>query len=260
MSILVVEDDADLLDVLCFTLRRKGYDVLAAHDGAVGLHLWQTKTPQLVLLDADLPKINGWELCKRIRSESNTPVIMLTGASSEADTVRGLDLGADDYLTKPFSPSVLVARIQAVLRRAKEAAEQPRVGQQPITAGDLTLSPQWRMVKQGDREIRLTGIEFKVLYELVLHEGQVLTHQILTDRVWGYDAVEDGSLLKGHIRNLRTKLDDDSANPTYIHTVAGIGYTFQRRQARPSPAKERRRPRARHRRSSSATHTNMPGG
>ena len=204
--------------------------MLAASDGAVGLHLWQTKTPQLVLLDADLPKVSGWELCKRICRESNVPVIMLTGASTEADTMRGLDLGADDYTTKPFSPAVLIARIQAVMRRAKEAAEQPRVGQQPITAGDLTLSPQWRTVTQGDRANHLTGIEFKVLYELVLHEGQVLTHQILTDRVWGYDAVEDASLLKGHIRNLRTKLDDDAAHPTYLHTVAGLGYTFQRRE------------------------------
>ncbi len=235
MSILVVEDDADLLDVLCFTLRRKGYDVIAAHDGAVGLHLWQTKTPQLVLLDADLPKINGWDLCKQIRAESNVPVIMLTGASTEADAIRGLDLGADDYLTKPFSPAILVARIQAVLRRTKEASEQPRVGQQEITAGDLILAPQWRTVTQGSRVVRLTGIEFKVLYELVLHEGQVLTHQILTDRVWGYDAIEDGSLLKGHIRNLRTKLEDDSSHPTYIHTVAGVGYTFQRRTVAASP-------------------------
>jgi two-component system alkaline phosphatase synthesis response regulator PhoP len=99
-----------------------------------------------------------------------------------------------------------------------------------ITAGDLKLDPQWRSVYIGDRAIRLTGIEFKLLYELVLHEGQVLTHQILTDRVWGYEGVDDGSLLKGHIRNLRRKLDDDSNNPTYIHTVPGIGYTFRRRQ------------------------------
>jgi DNA-binding response OmpR family regulator len=190
-----------------------------------------------VLLDAGLPKVSGWELCQRIRREPTVPVIMLTGASTEADMVRGLDLGADDYLTKPFSPGVLIARIQAVLRRAQEAAEQPRVGQQPITVGDLTLLPQWRTVKHGNRETRLTGIEFKVLYELALHEGQVLTHQLLTDRVWGYDAVEDGGLLKGHIRNLRKKLDDDPSHPTYIHTVAGIGYTFQRREhAVPSPS------------------------
>lgn len=230
MSILIVEDDADLLDILCFTLRREGHEVIAARDGAVGLQLWRQKDPQLVLLDVDLPKVNGWEVCRQIRAESNTPILMLTAARSDADIVRGLDSGADDYITKPFNPRELLARIRAVLRRAKEAADQPRKGWQVITAGDLKLDPQWRSVYIGDRAIRLTGIEFKLLYELVLHEGQVLTHQILTDRVWGYEGVDDGSLLKGHIRNLRRKLDDDSNNPTYIHTVPGIGYTFRRRQ------------------------------
>ncbi len=231
MSILIVEDDADLLDILCFTLRREGHEVIAARDGAVGLQLWRQKDPQLVLLDVDLPKVNGWEVCRQIRAESNTPILMLTAARADADIVRGLDSGADDYITKPFNPRELLARIRAVLRRAKEAADQPRKGWQVITAGDLKLDPQWRSVYIGDRAIRLTGIEFKLLYELVLHEGQVLTHQILTDRVWGYEGVDDGSLLKGHIRNLRRKLDDDSNNPTYIHTVPGIGYTFRRRQS-----------------------------
>ncbi len=230
MSILIVEDDADLLDILCFTLRREGHEVIAERDGAVGLQLWRQKDPQLVLLDVDLPKVNGWEVCRQIRAESNTPILMLTAARADADIVRGLDSGADDYITKPFNPRELLARIRAVLRRAKEAADQPRKGWQVITAGDLKLDPQWRSVYIGDRAIRLTGIEFKLLYELVLHEGQVLTHQILTDRVWGYEGVDDGSLLKGHIRNLRRKLDDDSNNPTYIHTVPGIGYTFRRRQ------------------------------
>ena len=230
MSILIVEDDADLLDILCFTLRREGHEVIAARDGAIGLQLWRQKDPRLVLLDVDLPKVNGWEVCRQIRAESNTPILMLTAARSDADIVRGLDSGADDYITKPFNPRELLARIRAVLRRAKEPADQPRKGWQVITAGDLKLDPQWRSVTIGDRTVRLTGIEFKLLYELVLHEGQVLTHQILTDRVWGYEGVDDGSLLKGHIRNLRRKLDDDSNNPTYIHTVPGIGYTFRRRQ------------------------------
>jgi DNA-binding response OmpR family regulator len=231
MSILIVEDDPDLLDILCFALRREGHDVIAAHDGAAGLQLWKAKDPRLVLLDVDLPKMSGWEVCKKIRSESNTPVIMLTGASTDADVVKGLELGADDYVTKPFSPKQLMARIRAVLRRAKESAEEPRKGWQTITAGDLKLDPQWRTVHQSDEDIRLTPIEFKLLYELVLHEGQVLTHQILTDRVWGYEGVDDASLLKGHIRNLRRKLENDSSDPVYIHTVAGIGYTFRRRAA-----------------------------
>ena len=142
MAILIVEDDPDLLDILVFAVRREGHDVIAAHDGAAGLHLFKTKEPQLVLLDADLPKVNGWEVCKAIRSESNTPIIMLTGAASDTDVVKGLELGADDYVTKPFSPKQLMARIRAVLRRAKESADEPRKGWQVITAGDLKLDPQ----------------------------------------------------------------------------------------------------------------------
>jgi DNA-binding response OmpR family regulator len=234
MSVLIVEDDGDLLDILCYTIRREGHDVIAAHDGDAGLQLWKTKEPRLVLLDVDLPKISGWEVCKHIRAESATPIIMLTSAHSEADIVKGLDLGADDYITKPFSPRQLVARIRTVLRRAKEAADQPRKGWQLLTAGDLTLDPQWRTVHRRGEPIRLTPIEFKLLYELVLHETQVLTHQILTDRVWGYEGVDDASLLKGHIRNLRRKLEADSSDPVYIHTVSGIGYTFRRSQVTPA--------------------------
>jgi DNA-binding response OmpR family regulator len=227
MSILIVEDDADLLDVLCFTLRRDGHDVIAAHDGQAGLQLWRTKEPRLVLLDVHLPKIDGWQLCKQIRAESRVPIIMLTAAAEDGDVVKGLNLGADDYIVKPFSPGQLTARVRAVLRRAAEAADQPRKGWQVVTAGDLRLDPQWRSVERGGAQIRLTPIEFKLLYELVLHEGQVLTHQILTDRIWGYEGVDDASLLKGHIRNLRRKLEPDAAPPRYIHTVAGIGYTFR---------------------------------
>jgi DNA-binding response OmpR family regulator len=227
MSILIVEDDADLLDVLCFTLRRDGHDVIAAHDGQAGLQLWRTKDPRLVLLDVHLPKIDGWQLCKQIRTESNVPIIMLTAAGDDSDVVKGLNLGADDYIVKPFSPGQLTARVRAVLRRAAESADQPRKGWQVVTAGDLKLDPQWRSVERNGEQIRLTPIEFKLLYELVLHEGQVLTHQILTDRIWGYEGVDDASLLKGHIRNLRRKLEQDSSEPVYIHTVAGIGYTFR---------------------------------
>lgn len=229
MAILIVEDEPDLLDILCFTLRREGHDVIAAHNGAAGLELWRNKRPNLVLLDVDLPKVDGWEVCKQIRKESNTPIIMLTASNNEGDIVKGLDLGADDYITKPFSHKQLVSRIRAVLRRAKDDPEQPQKGWQTITAGDLKLDPQWRTVVRDDEAIRLTPMEFKLLYELVMHEGQVLPHQILTDRVWGYEGVDDASLLKGHIRNLRRKLEMDSSDPVYIHTVAGIGYTFRRR-------------------------------
>jgi len=234
MALLVVEDDVDLLDILCFALRRAGHDVIPARDGAAALQIWKDKDPQLVLLDIDLPNVNGWEVCKSIRSESSTPIIMLTGASADADAVKGLELGADDYVTKPFSPRQLIARVEAVLRRSKESRDEPRKGWQVITAGDLRLDPQWRTVIRGNDPIRLTRTEFKLLYELVIHEGQVLPHQTLTDRVWGYEGVDDASLLKGHIRNIRRKLEVDPANPDYIQTVSGIGYTFRRRSLVPS--------------------------
>src|SRR6266508_1772032 len=128
MAILLMEDDADLLAILCFALRRDGHEVIAARDGAVGLQLWRTKDPQLVVLDVGLPKVSGWEVLKQIRAESSTPVIMLTAALSDADVLQGLEGGADDYVTKPFNPRELFARIRAVLRRAKEAADQPRKG------------------------------------------------------------------------------------------------------------------------------------
>jgi DNA-binding response OmpR family regulator len=229
MSILVVEDDADLLGILCFVLRREGYEVIAARDGAVGLQLWKSKDPELILLDIDLPKINGWDICKQIRSESNVPILMLTASRADADIIRGLEGGADDYIAKPFNPRELLARIRIGLRHAHETSVQPRKGWQAITAGDLRLDPQWRTVHREDEAIVLTPIEFKLLYELVLHEGQVLTHQILTDRIWGYEGVDDASLLKGHVRNLRRKLEHDPSTPGYIHTVSGVGYTFRRR-------------------------------
>jgi len=231
MAVLVIEDDVELLDILCFALRRDGHDVIGAHDGEAGLRLFKGNEPQLVLLDLNLPKLSGWEVCKQIRRESTTPVIMLTANASERDVINGLDAGADDYITKPFSPSQLLARVRAVLRRRAEAADQPRQGWQTITAGDLTLDPGWRSAHRGTESVQLTPTEFKLLYELMLHERQVLTHQTLTDRVWGYEGVSDSSLLKGHVRNLRRKLQEHLGSADYIRTVVGVGYTFQRHQS-----------------------------
>lgn len=228
MTILIVEDDPDLLDILCFTVRREGYDVIAAGDGAAGLQLWKTMHPELVLLDVQLPKLSGWEVCKQIRAESTTAVIMLTDAGSEAEVVSGLALGADDYITKPYSSKQLIARIGAVLRRTRESADQPRRGWQVVTVGDLKLDPQRRTVSRAEEAIRLTPIEFKLLYAMVLHEGQVLTHHVLIDQVWGYEGMDDAGPLKSHIHNLRRKLEIDAAQPRYIDTVAGVGYTFRR--------------------------------
>lgn len=229
MSILIVDDDADLLDILCFALRRDGHEVLAARDGGAALKLWEQKKPRLVVLDVDLPFVNGWDVCKQIREASTTSVIMLTAASAEGDIVKGLDLGADDYIVKPFSPREFLARVRAALRRPNEVSDLPSREWRTIVAGDLTLDPLWRTVNRDQEAVHLTPIEFKLLYELVLHEGQVLTHQSLVDRVWGFDGVDDASLLKGHVRNIRRKLADESSAPIYIHTIASVGYTFRRR-------------------------------
>jgi two-component system, OmpR family, response regulator RegX3 len=228
MAILVVEDDADLLDILSFMFRREGHDVIAARDGQTGLQLCAAKHPELVLLDVELPKLNGWEVLKQIRATSSTPVIMLTATSDDAAVVKGLELGADDYIGKPFSPRQLMARVRAVLRRNANGETTTREGPRVVTAGDLRLDPQWRTVQRNDAHIKLTAIEFKLLYELVVHEGQVLTHQRLTDRIWGYEAVDDATLLKGHMRNLRRKLEPQEPN-RYLQTVVGVGYSFTSR-------------------------------
>jgi DNA-binding response OmpR family regulator len=228
MAILVVEDDDDILDLLCFALRRAGHDVLPARDGLNAISTFRTRNPKLVLLDVHLPRMDGWEVARQIRSESNTPIIMLTGAGSDEDVVKGFKIGADDYVTKPFSYKQLTARIEAVLSRAQQTVNEPRSGFRRITAGDLVLDPQFHSVEREGPAVRLTALEFKLLYELVLHEGQVLPHQVLIDRVWGYDGVDDAALIKGHIRNLRRKLSDDATDPRYIHTISGVGYTFRR--------------------------------
>jgi DNA-binding response OmpR family regulator len=227
MSVLVIDDDGDMLDLLGYMLRREGYDMVPARDGAVGLRTWETLDPELILLKLELPSIDGLELCRRIRSSSNTPIIILSTSSDEDTIVRGLDIGADDYVTKPFSPRQLLARVRAVLRRSRENIDGSRKGRETLRAGGLTLDPQFRTVERDGDAVALTPTEFKLLYELVLHEGQVLTNQVLTDRVWGYAEVDDTSIVKGQIYNLRHKIERNPSKPRYIHTIPGSGYTFR---------------------------------
>jgi two-component system, OmpR family, response regulator VicR len=227
VSLLVVEPDSDLLDLQLFMLRRAGYEGIAARDGAAALRLWQSKRPQLILLEAQLPLLDGWEVCEAVRTVDETPIIFVSETQTDAAVVRALGSGADDYVAKPFSPKQLLARIEAVLRRATAKEIRQRSATEVVKAGDLVLEPQWRRVRRGLEEIRLTGTEFKLLHELVLHEGQVLSHQVLADRVWGYDDVEDAGPLKGHIRNLRRKIEPEpDGKPIYIQTIMGVGYTF----------------------------------
>ncbi len=222
MSILIVEDDPDLTDVLAYMLRREGHEVYIAADGDTALQVWRENDPGLILLDIDIPRRNGWDVCGQVRQGSRVPIIMLTGYSSDEDIVRGLELGADDYLTKPFSPRQLVARVRAVLRRAAvDRGERP---DNYLVLADLRLDTQLHKVHRKDEVISLTKIEFQLLYELAIHSGQVLNYNYIVAKVWGYRGLGDSSIIKGHIRNLRRKLGERPEGRQYIETVAGMGY------------------------------------
>lgn len=232
MTILLVEDDRDLADIIAYTLRRSDYEVLTTYDGFSALRLIKSRDPSLVVLDVNLPRIDGWGVLQQIRTSSTVPVIMLTACDQDADVVRGLRLGADDYVTKPFSPTQLVARVEAVMRRAElnRAGERART----LELGEITLDLGLHRVTIGHRTLNLTKIEFRLLHELALHAGEVVSHQELARRVWGYQEVDSGAITKSHIRNLRRKIEPDPRQPSYLQTVAGLGYRL-------SPAPEQAR-------------------
>lgn len=221
MKALIVEDDLALSDVLTFTLRRAGFTVQATHDGLAGLEAWQQEKPDVIILDLNLPGMDGLAVCRRIRAESQTPIIMLTVRGGEADIVRGLELGADDYVVKPFSPRELIARVQAVLRRVGQAP-----GGGTLSAAGLTLDRSRNELQGvGEEPIKLTPLEATLLETLMLNAGRVLTADTLIDAVWGADG-GDRAMLKQLVYRLRTKIERDPANPTYVETVPGVGYGF----------------------------------
>jgi DNA-binding response OmpR family regulator len=225
MKVLLVDDDADLLDLMHYALRREGYTVTTAMDGQQALQRWEAERPDIILLDGSLPKLDGFEVCRRIRHESETPVIMLTARDEEADIVRGLQLGADDYVTKPFSAKVLAARMKSVLaRRSKGEDVQPRV-----QAGDLVLDLESHEVTKGGVPAQLTPLEFRILYLLAMNEGRVVSYSRLVQYVWGYDDDERSSgLLKTHVSHIRRKLRLPSTGPGSIRAVLGAGYSLVR--------------------------------
>ena len=225
MKVLVVDDDVDLLDLTAYALRREGYTVSAATDGQQALHRWESDRPDIVLLDVNLPKLNGFEVCRRIRHESETPIIMLTARDEEEDVVRGLQLGADDYVTKPFSAKQLTARMKAVLRRSQ--ADPYRQAVSVLRAGDLTLDLHSHEVTKGGRLVQLTPLEFRILYMLAMNEGRVIPYSRLVEYAWGYDAGDSG-LLKTHICHIRRKLDLPSDRKGGIRAVLGVGYSLGR--------------------------------
>jgi DNA-binding response OmpR family regulator len=221
--ILMVDDEPNIIELARLYLEKEGFRVAEAGTGVEALRLFDELSPALIILDIMLPEPDGWEVCKRIRSCSQLPIIMLTAREDEVDKVVGLELGADDYLTKPFSPRELVARVKAVLRRS-QAQEEPT---EVLHVEDLVIDSSRRRVTQNEKEIELTPREFDLLYVLALNRGIVMSREKLLERVWGYDYYGDTRTVDVHIRHMREKLGEDSAKPRYVETVWGLGYKFR---------------------------------
>ncbi|MFN8080596.1 MAG: response regulator transcription factor [Kineosporiaceae bacterium] len=222
--ILVVEDEESFSDPLSYLLRKEGFEVTIAGDGPSALDEFDRTGADLVLLDLMLPGLPGTEVCRQLRSRSNVPVIMLTAKDSEIDKVVGLELGADDYVTKPYSSRELVARIRAVLRRGTEAEAPPTV---TVQAGPVRMDVDRHVVTVDGRPIALPLKEFELLELLLRNAGRVLTRMQLIDRVWGADYVGDTKTLDVHVKRLRSKIEPDPANPRFLVTVRGLGYKYE---------------------------------
>ncbi|NMD43140.1 MAG: response regulator transcription factor [Firmicutes bacterium] len=224
--ILVVDDERPIAEILKYNLEKEGYEVILAYDGEEALALLEQSEPDLVLLDIMLPKKDGFAVCREIRSRKEIPIIMLTAKESEADKVRGLELGADDYVTKPFGAREVIARVKAALRRARSPSTG---GRKQLRHGDLLVDPETMMVFNRSRPVELTPKEFSLLLVLIRRPGRIFNRQQLLNQVWGYDYFGDERTVDVTIRRLREKLESDPAAPEYIRTKRGVGYFFRQR-------------------------------
>ena len=222
-KILVVDDEAPIANILDFNLKKEGYDVIVANDGERAVELAFSENPDLILLDLMLPKKDGMEVCREVRSKMNVPIIMLTAKNSEIDKVLGLEFGADDYVTKPFSTRELMARVKVNLRRVNKKDEKEEDSNE-LVVKDIVIYPDAYIIKKNGEQIDLTRREFELFYYLARHTGQVLTRENLLQTVWGYDYFGDVRTVDVTVRRLREKVEDDSAEPTYIKTRRGVGY------------------------------------
>jgi len=223
-TILVVDDEQSIVDMLQYSLEKNGYEVVVANNGLEALKIAHRHHPDLAILDITMPGIDGLELCGRLRMELGTPVILLTARDSEIDKVVGLEVGADDYVTKPFSPRELMARIKAVLRRAKTPSTAPS---SRLHLGPICLDPLKHEVRVNDVVVNLTAKEFLLLDYLMRNAGLALSRNAILDHVWGYDFYGDPRTVDVHIRRLREKIESDPAVPHQVVTVPGVGYKFQ---------------------------------
>jgi len=224
-KILAIDDDPLLLELITQSLKKGGYEVIIASDGQEGLRVLAEQKPHLVVLDIMLPSMDGWEVCRRIRKVSTIPIIMLTARGSHSDVVRGLQVGADDYLVKPFHPEELLARVLAVLRRV---AMPPPTHKAPLRFGQgaLVIDPSERLVTMKGEAVDLTRTEFDLLLFMAYRPGRILTTEIIFENVWPYDAEANLESVKWYVWRLRKKIEKDSSNPQYIITERGVGYRF----------------------------------
>jgi len=221
--VLIIEDDEHIRTAVRMVLEEEGHRIVEAASGEEALEALGRQATEIALVDITLPGMDGFELCRRLRSSGDLPILMLTARSDSHDVVAGLEAGADDYMTKPFVPKELSARIRALLRRSCRTGPGPEA----LVFGDLEVLPEAGVVRLGGEEVALTRTEFRMLCELASHAGRVLSRESLLERVWGYDYFGDGRLVDVHMRRLRTKIEDDPGHPRHVVTVRGLGYKMQ---------------------------------
>jgi DNA-binding response OmpR family regulator len=226
-KILIVEDDRNLSDTLKYNLRRESYDVITAVDGAEALDIARKEKPNLIILDIMLPKMSGFEVCRVLRKEMVVPILMLTAKAEETDKIVGLEIGADDYMTKPFSLRELLARVRAMLRRAKMAETQPGAEEALLKVGDIEVNIARHQALKGATRLKLTPKEFDLLAFLARNRGFVFSRDQLLEKVWGYDFAGDTRTVDVHIRWLREKIEDNPNEPKFLVTVRGVGYKLE---------------------------------
>ena len=225
VTVLVVEDEESFIEALTVGLSREGFRVQVARDGEIALAMFDAVRPDVVLLDVMLPKVSGVDVCRQLRKRSQVPIIMVTAKGSEIDTVVGLEVGADDYVTKPYRIRELVARMRAVMRRSAERAED--LGTDALQVDDIALDPERHEVRIRGEQVQMPLKEFELLHVLLANAGRVITREQLIDRVWGSDYVGDTKTLDVHVKRLRGKVEVDPAHPQRIVTIRGLGYKLE---------------------------------